>query len=140
MRLWLLDADVIIDLLEIDIFNKLVKKHDVYIVTTVIDDEVQYFYESGDKTTPRIYVNLRGEYVERGLIKELSATQVVLKKVLDAQPAIRRGSLDAGELECLAVLLKEETENEDNEIILCSCDAAAIRTLPALNLSHAAFQ
>ncbi len=46
MKLWLLDADIIIDFLAHDLLDKLVKLHDIHAATSVID-EVRYFKRGG---------------------------------------------------------------------------------------------
>lgn len=48
MKLWLLDADILIDFLSLDILAKLVKIHEVYAASSVIE-EVKYFNRSGKK-------------------------------------------------------------------------------------------
>ena len=124
MKLWLLDADVIIDLLSLDVFDKLAKNHEIFAASTVIE-EVKYFKKSADKHP----INLRQQYVEPGLIKELSSSPDEVKEVLGKLAIINHESIDPGELESLAILMREE------ELIFCSCDAAAIRALPFLELS-----
>lgn len=92
--------------------------------STVID-EVRFFKKSNIKHA----VDLRQQYVLVGLIKEFSASAVEIKKILDKLPLINQESIDPGELESLAILGREEG------LIFCSCDAAAIRALPFLDLS-----
>jgi len=48
LRLWLLDADILIDFLALDVLDKLVRLHEVYAATTVID-EVKHFKRGGKK-------------------------------------------------------------------------------------------
>ena len=75
MKLWLLDADVIIDFLSLGLFDKLVKNHDVFAASTVIG-EVNSFKRSGE----RQYIDLRQQYVENDLIKERSSSAEEIKK------------------------------------------------------------
>lgn len=124
MKLWLLDADVIIDFLSLGLFDKLVKNHDVFAASTVIG-EVNFFKKSG----ARQYIDLRQQYVENDLIKERSASAEEIKKVLNKLPEIYRDTIHFGELESLAILVREDN------LTFCCCDAAAIRTLPFLGLS-----
>ena len=63
MKLWLLDADVIIKLLEIDVFDNLVTMHDLHVASTVVD-EVKYYRRNGKK----YQVNFRQQYVDAGSI------------------------------------------------------------------------
>lgn len=125
MKLWILDADVIIDLLELDKFNTLVEACDIYLATTVIN-EVQYFHRSG-KDIP---VDLRREYVDKNLIVELLASVEDLQEAHKLIPPCYR--LHDGELESLAVLLSRD------DLTFCTFDAAAIRVLPFLELSDRA--
>jgi hypothetical protein len=124
LKLWLLDADTIIDLLSLDVFDKLVKNHEIFVASTVIG-EVRYFKRSSGKQA----IDLREQYVSAGTIKELSASTEEIKTVLGKIPTINHESIDPGELESLAILSREE------DLIFCSCDAAAIRALPFLDLS-----
>lgn len=124
MKLWLLDADVIIDLLSMDVFDRLTSSHEIFAASTVID-EVHFFKRSAEKHS----VDLRAQYVSGNRIKELSASSDEIKEVLARLPVINHESIDPGELESLAILAREE------DLIFCSCDAAAIRALPFLDLS-----
>jgi len=70
-------------------------------------------------------------YVDSGRIKELSASiKEIQEEILPKLPSIKQNTIHAGELESLAVLVREE------ELTFCSCDAAAIRVLPFLDLSE----
>ena len=124
MKLWLLDADVIIDLLSLDVFDRLASSHEIFAASTVID-EVRFFKRSDEKHP----VDLQQQYVSSGLVIELSASPDEIKEVLTKLPAINHENIDPGELESLAILSREEG------LIFCSCDAAAIRALPFLDHS-----
>lgn len=69
MKLWLLDADILIDFLSLDILDKLVKIHEIHAASSVIE-EVNFFKRDGR----RYAVSFRETYVNTGLIKELSAS------------------------------------------------------------------
>ena len=69
MKLWLLDADVIIKLLEIDVFDKLVDMHDLNVASTVVV-EVKHYKRDGRK----ILVDFRAQYIDSGRVTETSAT------------------------------------------------------------------
>ena len=124
MKLWLLDADVIIDLLSLSLFDKLIRNHKVFAGSTVIG-EVKSFKRSNERQS----IDLRQNYIENGLISEHSASAEEIKKILDKLPKSSRDAIHAGELESLAILVREDNLN------FCSCDATAIRTLPLLGLS-----
>jgi hypothetical protein len=125
LRLWLLDADVIIDLPGLDVFDKLVKIHQVSVASTVVE-EIQHFWRAGEK----ILVDFRGEYIEASVLREVGVSTEELQEVIERLPALKRDVIHAGELESLAILLQEE------DLTFCSCDAATIRTLPFLDLDE----
>lgn len=124
MRLWLVDADTIIDLLAMGAFDHLVANHQVHIATSVIK-EVQFYY---DDNGTRIVVDLRNRY--DGQIIEVEGTIEMTRNVLTTLPPLKREAIHDGELESLAVLMANE------DLTFCTCDAAAIRTMPYLDCSE----
>lgn len=127
MKLWLLDADVIIKLLEIDVFDKLVAMHDLHVASTVVD-EVKHYKRAGRK----ILVDFRAQYIDSQRVNETSATPDEMQEVLKRLPALRRQGIHAGETESLAVLVRQE------ELTMCTFDSAAIKTLPFLDVTERA--
>ena len=121
----MLDADVIISLLGLGLFDKLTHLHEINASTTVIR-EVKFYIRQGNKTA----VSFRADYVDTGRVREVSAQADEIANVLAKLPVNRRDALHAGELESLAVLIR------DNHLVFCSCDAATIRALPFLDLSE----
>ncbi|MBI5657089.1 MAG: hypothetical protein HZC44_09895 [Geobacter sp.] len=103
MKLWLLDADVIIKLLEIDVFDRLVAMYDLYVASTVVD-EVKYYRRSGRK----FQVDFRQQYITTGLVTETQATAEEMQDVLRRLPLLRQQGVHAGEIESLAVLVRQE--------------------------------
>lgn len=127
LKLWLLDADVIIKLLEIDVFDKLVAMHDLHVASTVVD-EVKYYRRAGQK----YQVNFRQQYIDPGRVTETTATTEEMQEVLHRLPSLRQQGIHAGEIESLAVLVRQE------DLTLCTFDAAAIRSLPFLDVTDRA--
>lgn len=127
MKLWLLDADVIIKLLELDVFDRLADKHELHVAATVVD-EVKYYRRDGQK----VQVDFRSAYVASGRVVEATATVAQMQEVIDRLPLLKQQVIHAGELESLAVLVQRE------DLTLCTFDAAAIRTLPFLDASDRA--
>jgi predicted nucleic acid-binding protein len=125
LKLWLLDADILIDFLSRDLLDKLVEKHEIYAASSVID-EVRYFKRNIEKIDARF----RERYVQTGLIKEVSATAEEASCLLNHFTNDFKFTIHAGEIESLAVLIRQ------TELIFCTCDAAAIRTLPLLDLTE----
>lgn len=125
MRLWLLDADVIIKLLELDVFDRLASQHELHVASTVVD-EVKYYRRDGQK----FQADFRQTYVIPGRVREATATVEEMQSVLGSLPPLKQQVIHAGELESLAVLVQRR------ELTLCTFDAAAIRTLPFLDASE----
>lgn len=123
MRLWLVDADTIIDLLGMGVFDNLVANHQVHIATSVINEVLFYYDSSGT----RFNVDLRSRY--DGQIIEVAGTIEMTRTVLTTLPRLKRDAIHDGELESLAVLMTNE------ELAFCTCDAAAIRAMPYLDCS-----
>lgn len=127
MKLWLLDADVIIKLLEIDVFDKLVAGHELHVASTVVD-EVKYYRRGGQK----YQVDFRQQYIDSGRVSETTATPEEMQDVLRRLPPLRQQGVHAGEIESLAVLVRQE------DLTICTFDAAAIRSLPFLDVTDRA--
>ena len=123
MKLWLLDADVIIDLLGLNIFDKLVKIHQVHVASTVVG-EVRFYRRDGKK----VAIDFHKVYVGTDRVKEALASTEELGEIVKVLPEIKREVIHPGELESIAILLREES------LTLCSCDAATIRVLPLFDL------
>lgn len=124
MKLWLLDADVTIKLLELGVLDSLAKQHKVHVASTVVS-EVKYYKKSRQK----IQVDFRKVYIDSGKITEITSSAEDMQEVLRKLPALKRDAIHAGEIESLAILLQEES------LTLCTFDAAAIRTVPFLDAS-----
>lgn len=124
LKLWLLDADIIIDLLSLDVFDKLVGLHKIYVASSVID-EVRYFYKGDIKK----HIDFRRQYIDTSLVLEYSASPKEIKETLSQLPSLQQQVIHPGELESLAILIREE------DLKFCSCDAAIIQALPFFDLS-----
>ena len=122
MKLWLLDADLVIDLFALGKFDLLAKQHQIHVASTVID-EIK-FYVKGDVKYP---IEFRKNYVNTGRVTELSASHEDVIAVYNKIP--NSLSIHDGEIESLAILVVNE------ELTFCTCDCAAIRALPFLDCS-----
>ena len=125
MKLWLLDADIIIDLLELGLFDTLVKSAEVFTSETVAGEVTSYQQGSN-----RIVIDFKATYVSTGKVTARSASLDEINAIRSMLPGLRREGIDLGELERLAVLQKEPS------LTFCSCDAAAIRALPFMGCSE----
>lgn len=131
MKLWLFDADVIIKLFELDVFDRLVMQHKVHVASTVVG-EVLYYKKKGPNSEKKIPVDLRADYIIKGLITELSASPEELQRVVERIPGPKKLAIHVGELESLAVLLR------DDSLTMCTFDHFAIRIIPFLGVSERA--
>lgn len=124
MLLLLLDADVIIDLHRLGIWEQITKNHKVHIPSIVLHREV-YHYE--DDSGARHYIDLEKDI--GAAINELSCSAEELLSFKDEFDKVFQEELHDGEKEALILLKKQE------EFLLCTCDHAAIKTLALLDLS-----
>lgn len=122
MKLWLLDADIIIDFLAAGIFDQLVTLHEVHVAETVAT-EVKYYKIRGN----RVDFDFVTEYVKSGKVKILAATSASVRNAHSKLPIDIFDGMDAGEQESLAVLLENES------LSFCTGDKFAIMALPFLD-------
>jgi hypothetical protein len=99
----------------------------LHVASSVID-EVKYYHRDSKK----IFVNFRKQYMDTGLVIESTASVDEIKDILKLLPSLKREAIHAGEIESLAILVREET------LTLCTFDSAAIRTLPFLSVTERA--
>lgn len=101
------------------------KIHEVHVASAVAG-EVLHFKRDGEKYS----VDFRQTYVDAGRVKEVSASIEELGEIVKRLPPIKRDGLHPGELESIAILVREE------DLTFCCCDAASIRILPVFDLSE----
>lgn len=124
-RLLLLDADVVINLYSLNLWNGVVKNYEVYVGSTVVRIEVTHYPDSKRQPIP---LNLIPQ-IDNGTIKEISASTQDLKILTDKLRPSRIG-LDPGELESIAVI----AENKLESLKICVIDKSAIMALSYLDL------
>ncbi|MBW2560564.1 MAG: hypothetical protein JRE40_06870 [Deltaproteobacteria bacterium] len=117
-KLLLLDADVIIDLHTLGLFEKITKTYEVSVTRTVVD-EARYFKREGKKHTIDITDSVT-------VISDVDIDS--LKKVQGEAKEARLG-IDPGELESIAYL-----SNAEEEVTFCTCDKAAIKLISYMEL------
>lgn len=117
-KLLLLDADVVIDLHTLGLFDRIDKGFEIHITKTVLD-EASYFKIGGART--KIDIRNRVTVIENVAVEHL---QTVRKEAKEA-----RLGIDPGEMEAIAYLMQE-----DEGLIFCTCDQAAIKLLAFMNL------
>lgn len=77
MKLLLLDADVIIDLLSLGCLELLIIKKKVFVASTVIDEVKSYW-----KNKSKVNINFRENFVNTNKIIELSANADEIKQLV----------------------------------------------------------
>ena len=121
MRIVLLDADVIIDLHRLNLWERIVERNEVLIPSSVLRLEVYYFKdESGAKHSI-------------DLIQEVGTTiievTVSVDEIQDFKQKFERfiqEELDLGETEALKIL------SDRDDCLFCTCDKAAIKAIAIL--------
>ena len=116
-KLLLLDADVVIDLHTLGLFDRINKGFKIHITKTVLD-EASYFKSGGART--KIDIRNCVTIIENVAVEHL---QTVRNEAKEA-----RLGIDPGEMEAIACLIQE-----DEGLIFCTCDQAAIKLLAFMN-------
>ncbi len=124
MHLVLLDADVIIDLHRLGVWEQIIKKHTIYVSSIILRREVYFYQDTKGSRHPIDLVKEIG-----GKINELSCSAQELLAFKEKFDAVFQEDLHDGEKEALVLLQKQE------DLMLCTCDHAAIKALALLDLS-----
>ena len=121
-RLLLLDADVVIDLYSLGLFEKICRAYDVY-VTQEVYEEATYFKKGGSKNP----INIADKVV---VIKnvDLEGLEKVEKEAKEARLVI-----DPGESTSIAYINQTE-----ERMTFCSCDKAALKLISYMELEQKA--
>lgn len=121
MHIVLLDADVIIDLHKLGIWDTITKKNEILIPSTVLRREA-YYYE--DEFGYKHSIELLSE-----VGKTFTEASAKAKEVLDFKRKFARfieEELDPGETEALKIL------NDRDDCSFCTCDKVAIKVISLL--------
>ncbi len=121
-KLLLLDADVIIDLHSLGLFEKMSKSYSLFVTQEVLTEAK--FYKRRNRKIP-IKIGKKATAVENVKVEYLAAVQ---KEAREAWLAI-----DPGESTSIAYILQSE-----KDIALCLCDKAAIKLIAYMNLEKKA--
>lgn len=119
-KLVLLDADVIIDLHTLDLFDAITKGYDVYVARTVLH-EARY-YPCQDKSQ-------RIDIKDKVTIVDVIDDSSILTVKLEARAALL--GIDPGETESIAYV-----NTTVKDILFCTCDQSAIRMISYMGLEH----
>jgi hypothetical protein len=116
-KLLLLDADVIIDLHSLGLFEKIGKAYEVHVTKTVLN-EAAYFKKEGK----RFKINIRSS------VKIIEEVDLDSLKLVQQEAREARLGVDPGEMESISCLSSTE------DITFCSCDKAAIKLIAFMQL------
>lgn len=119
-KLVLLDADVIIDLHTLGLFDALAKGYDVYVARTVFQ-EARYYPCYGKMH--------RIEIKDKVTVVDALDETALLKVKREAHEALL--GIDPGETESIAYICTTE-----REILFCTCDKSAIRLVSYMGLEQ----
>ena len=117
-KLLLLDADVLIDLHSLELFEKVCRNYEVCITKSVYD-EAKYYKKDGSQYAIQLPAEI--EIIEKINIESLMEVQKHAKDVTL--------QIDPGEAASIAYLLEA-----DKEIKFCTCDKAAITLISFMDL------
>lgn len=129
MNSLLLDANVIIKLHELKIWDKFISVNKVHLPSSIIRDR-RGINEPGEahcafpKKGERVDYDLRSD-VARGKIIEVYCDPFEIKRVQDKLDSLNGPNIQIGELEAIAYLVKEEKP----DIKFCTADIPAIKSL-----------
>jgi len=116
-KLLLLDADVIIDLHSLGLFEKIVKAYEVHVTKTVFN-EAAFFKKEGK----RFKINIRRS------VRIIEEVNLETLKMVQQEAKEARLGVDPGEIESISYLKSTE------DITFCSCDKAAIKLIAFMQL------
>ncbi len=126
-RLVILDANIIIYLHEIDLWQRLLDRYEVILSRTVAEHEA-IFYEVGEE---RHEIDLTTA-ISDGRIQVVDILAADLLKFRSRFDPLYLEGLDPGETESLAYLLL----CPEQQIMICSADKIVYRVLPHLGLTE----
>ena len=119
-RLLLLDADAVIDLNSLGLFEKICRAYDVY-VTQEVYEEATYFKKGGSKNP----INIADKVIVISSV-DLEGLEKVEKEAKEARLVI-----DPGESTSIAYINQTE-----ERMSFCSCDKAAIKLISYMELEQ----
>ncbi len=124
-KLLILDANVVIYLHELHLWDILLSRQEVYLAHIVVQ-EVKYYRTPGADKIIRL-----SEETPQGRVNIFEQTPTQLKQFFDRFDRMYRESLDDGEAESLAYLFHSQ-----EEYLICSGDAIVFRILGLLGRSE----
>ncbi len=124
MILLLLDADVVIDLHRLGIWDRITKTHQVYIPSIILHREAYYYADTSGRRYPICLDDQIGK-----TIQEIACSAEELLSFSENFDSVFQTEIHDGEKEALILLSKEE------RFRFCTCDKSAIKSLALLGLA-----
>lgn len=128
LKCLLLDADVVIEAYEIEVWEELISRIKVAVPSVVSHDEALFYSEKAAAIPPAIDLP---HLAKQGRIYELTASSDDLEAVRAVFDLAFIEGLHAGETEALALLLSGKAE----DCLFCTGDRLAIQALALLGLA-----
>jgi len=126
-RLLLLDANVVIEMFCVGIWDQIVERCDIWLSKIIVEDEAHFFI---DENETRHDFDLNS-YLEAGKINQFEVSTADLTAFLDRFSPVNLEKLDPGEAESLAYLL-----NQPDEFLICSADKIIFRVLGNMQIGE----
>lgn len=126
LRFLLLDANIVIKLHQLELWDAFVDRCEILLPSVVVEDEVKYFHGTESDTLIEL-----GPYVSDGRIHQVEADTGQVQAFLNKFTPDYVGEMDPGETELLTYLTLS-----DDPCLACSSDAIVFRVLGRLNLGE----
>ena len=121
LRLIIPDADVVIDLVRLDLWKHFVQKYDVIVAETVVNESI--LAKSGEFGEKLVAIDLEKD-AQSGIITIESANASDLVQMQEIAKQFAAPAIHDGELETTGIVFKRA---QDDDIKLCLIDEAAIK-------------
>ncbi len=126
LRFLLLDANIVIELHRLQLWDTFVRRCEVLLPSTVVELEAKFFH--GRDSDEQIDLT---PHVEQDLVKQVQADAAEVQAFLKRFTPDYLGAMDPGESELLTYLTLS-----DDPCLACSSDAIVFRILGRLNLGE----
>ena len=125
-RLLLLDANIVIKLFQMGIWDRLLECCDVYLSRTIVNEEAHFFVDdSGERQDYDLL-----EYEKSGTINVFDVSLAQDAELVKHFDLAYMERFDPGEREALAYLVTSA-----DDYVICSADSIVFKTLGFLNLA-----
>jgi len=122
----LLDANIVIEVHELNVWQPLITSFDVAVPSVVVRQEAKYFVVRGQHNSIKL-----SSYIAQGEITELQAGIAEIADLMDQFDPLFSESIDPGEQEALALMLANRCPDHR----FCSADARPLQALAMLDMS-----